>query len=172
MKPFIWPWSCHRSCLNCAPDLDYRFGEIEIILFWFSCNGFARSTTLYLFISPWFIFLGFIDNYFIGPAWCVTPIGPFICNGTSLRYLTLKRLGFRQGRGIASADFFRETLKQKQMKFIFNNDKNKQKRRLWVSRNSRSGYLAAKLFTVNCAYFMKWTRKWNSSHEIKCASVS
>ena len=113
MKPFIWPWSCHRSCLNSAPDLDYRFGEIEMTLSWFSCNGFARSTTLYLFISPWFIFLGFIDNYFIGPAWCVTPIGPFICNGTSLRYLTLKRLGFRQGRGIASADFFRETLKQK-----------------------------------------------------------
>ena len=66
----------------------------------------------------------------IGPAWCVTPIGPFICNGTSLRYLTLKRLGFRQGRGIASTDFFRETLKQKKMKFIFNNDKNKQRRRL------------------------------------------
>ena len=113
MKPFIWPWSCHRSCLNSAPDLDYRFGEIEITLSWFSCNGFARSTTLYLFISPWLIFLGFIDNYFNGPAWCVTPIGPFICNGTSLRYLTLKRLCFRQGRGIASADFCRETLKQK-----------------------------------------------------------
>ena len=63
MKPFIWPWSCHRSCLNSAPDLDYRFGEIKIILSWFSCNGFARSTTLYLFISPWFIFLGFIDNW-------------------------------------------------------------------------------------------------------------
>ena len=63
MKPFIWPWSCHRSCLNSAPDLDYRFGEIEIILSWFSCNGFGRSTTLYLFISPWFIFLGFIDNW-------------------------------------------------------------------------------------------------------------
>ena len=57
-------------------------------------------------------------------------IGNFICNGTSLRYLTLKRLGFRQGRGIASADFFRETLKQKKMKFIFNNNKNKQRRRL------------------------------------------
>ena len=159
MKPFIWPWSCHRSCLNSAPDLDYRFGEIEIILSWFSCNGFARSTTLYLFISLWFIFLGFIDNYFIGPAWCVTPIRPFICNGTSLRYLTLKRLSFRLGRGIASADFFRETLKQKKMKFIFNNNKNKQRRRLWVSRNSRSGYFSAKLFSVNCAYFMKWTRK-------------
>ena len=63
MKPFIWPWSCYRSCLNSAPDLDYRFGEIEITLSWFSCNGFARSTTLYLFISPWFIFLGFIDNW-------------------------------------------------------------------------------------------------------------
>ena len=63
MKPFIWPWSCHRSCLNSAPDLDYRFGEIEMTLSWFSCNGFARSTTLYLFISPWFIFLGFIDNW-------------------------------------------------------------------------------------------------------------
>ena len=81
----------------------------------------------------------------IGPAWCVTPIGPFMCNGTSLRYLTLKRLGFRQGRGIASAE----------MKFIFNDNKNKQRRRLRVSRNSRSGYLAAKLFSVNCAYFMK-----------------
>ena len=63
MKPFIWPWSCHRSCLNSAPDLDYRFGEIEMTLSWFSCNGFARSTTLYLFISPWLIFLGFIDNW-------------------------------------------------------------------------------------------------------------
>ena len=63
MKPFIWPWSCYRSCLNSAPDLDYRFGEIEMTLSWFSCNGFARSTTLYLFISPWFIFLGFIDNW-------------------------------------------------------------------------------------------------------------
>ena len=50
-------------------------------------------------------FLVFIDNYFNGPAWCVTPIRLFICYGTTLRYLTLKSLGFSLGRGIASADF-------------------------------------------------------------------
>ena len=55
----------------------------------------AKSGTLFLFISSWFIFLGFIDNHFNGRAWCVTLIRPFICNGTSLRYLTLKRIGFR-----------------------------------------------------------------------------
>ena len=61
--------------------------------------------------------LSFLVLLTIGPAWCVTPIGPFMCNGTSLRYLTLKRLGFRQGRGIASADFFRDTLKKKKSSF-------------------------------------------------------
>lgn len=159
MKPFIWLWSCHRSCLNSAPILVYRLSQIEITLSWFPCSGFAKSATLYLFISSWFIFLGFIDNHFNGPARCVTPIRPFICNGTSLRYLTLKRFGFRQGGGIAYAYLFRETSEQEKMKFIFNNNKNKQRRRLWVSRSSRSGYSAAKLFSVNCAYFMNVTRK-------------
>ena len=42
-------------------------------------------------------------------------------------------------------------------KFIFNNNKNKQRRRLRVSRGSRSGYSAAKLFSVNCTYFMNVT---------------
>ena len=122
-------------------------------------NRTVKSATLFLFISSWFIFLGFIDNHFNGPAWCVTPIRPFICNGTSLRYLTLKGLGFRQGGGIAYANLFRETSEQEEMKFIFNTNKNKQRRRLWVSRGSRSGYSAAKLFSVNCAYFMNVTRK-------------
>ena len=56
----------------------------------------------------------------------MTPIRLFICNGTSLRYLTLKRLGFRQGGGIAYANLFRETSEQEEMKFIFNTNKNKQ----------------------------------------------
>ena len=51
---------------------------------------------------------------------------------------------------------FAKLQNQKNMKFIFNNNKNKQRRRLWVSRSSRSGYSAAKLrlFSVNCAYFI------------------
>ena len=49
---------------------------------------------------------------------------------------------------------FAKLQNQKNMKFIFNNHKNKQRRRLWVSRSSRSRYLAAKLFSVNCAYFI------------------
>ena len=72
----------------------------------------AKSATLFLFISSWFIFLGFIDNHFNGPTWCMTLIWPFICNGTSLRYLTLKRLSFRQGGGIAYATLFHETSKK------------------------------------------------------------
>ena len=73
MKPFIWPQSCHRSCLNSAPDLVYRFGKIKITLSWFPCHGFAKSATLCLFISSWFIFNG--------PTWCMTPIQPLISNG-------------------------------------------------------------------------------------------
>ena len=79
----------------------------------------AKSATLFLFISSRFIFLGFIDNHFNGPAWCVTPIRPFICNGTSLRYLTLKRLGYRQRGGIAYATLFRETSEQEKKEVHF-----------------------------------------------------
>ena len=157
MKPFIWPWSCYRSCLNSAPDLDYRFGEIEMTLSWFSCNGFARLTTLYLFISPWFIFLGFIDNW---PRLVRDTDWTFYVqwNFIALFDPEASRLPTRSRHCVCR--FFSWNFKtKKKMKFIFNNNKNKQRRRLWVSRNSRSGYLAAKLFSVNCAYFMKWTRK-------------
>ena len=47
----------------------------------------------------------------------------------------------------------------KNMKFIFNNNKNKQRRKLWVSCNNHSGYLVVKPFLVNCAYFMNVTQK-------------
>ena len=82
-------------------------------------NWIANLATFFLFISSCFIFLGFIDNHFNSPAWCVTSIRPFICNGTSLRYLTLKRLGFRQGGGIAYANLFRQTSEPKKHEVHF-----------------------------------------------------
>ena len=153
---------------QCASDIVYRLVKSRS-----PCLGSRVMVSLNRLLSNCLdhlnlSFLVFIDSYFNGPAWCVTPIRPFICCGTTLRYLTLKRLGFRQGRGIAYADFVK-LQNNKNMKFIFSNNKNKQRRRLWVSHNSRLGYLTAKLFSVNCAYFLNVTQK---RPEIKCASVS
>ena len=90
---------------QCASDIVYRLVKSRS-----PCLGSRVMVSLNRLLSICLdhlnsSFLVFIDSYFNGPAWCVTPIRPFICCGTTLRYLTLKRLGFRQGRGIASADF-------------------------------------------------------------------
>ena len=55
--------------------------------------------------------------------------------------------------------FFAKLQNKKNTKFIFNNNKNIQRRGLWVSRSSCSGFLAAKLFSASCPYFMNVTRK-------------
>ena len=69
MKPFIWLWSCHRSCLNSAPILVYRFSQIEITLSWFPCSGLLYrllSICLYHLDSSFLVLLTIISRVLLG----------------------------------------------------------------------------------------------------------
>ena len=59
----------------------------------------------------------------------------------------------------------------KNTKFIFNNNKNKQRRKLWVSCNNHSGYLVVKPFGKLCLFHECHSKTAVAYPEIKCSST-
>ena len=132
---------------NSAPDLDYRFSETEITLSWFPSHSFKLFLIDGLLNRLLSFCLYHLDSSFLVLLTIIltAPLG--VWHRFDLLFAMEVHCVIWPWNVSAS-----NKVAALHIQICW--------RRLWVSRGSHSGYSAAKLFSVNCTYFMNVTRKW------------